>query len=349
MYEKLALIYSTLQDDESRMIFEKRLLFSLLGNEKHMQEMIHALIEQYGERDRVYHLLQWLSANEEEKIVIFGAGTACRHLLWILNSYNRKVDYLYDNKKTLHGTELYGIPVLSLEQLEAIKSECCVIVGVNLYTNEISKQLQELGFADNKVFTADNGWWLGDQRQYFDSHIMTPREREVFVDGGALDGADTLAFRSWCSGIEGKAYLFEPDEDNYLRTSKNVSEFKEALVIKKGLWSCEQNLRFSNDTSQGASINKEGKAIIQAVPLDKMFEHEQVTFIKMDIEGAELEALKGAKNVIQRDKPRLAICVYHKREDIISIPEYLLTLNPDYKFYLRHYGYLPLETVLYAI
>ena len=75
----------------------------------------------------------------------------------------------------------------------------------------------------------------------------------------------------------------------------------------------------------------------------------KITHIKMDIEGAELNALKGAKNIIQRDTPILAICVYHKIQDFVEIPNYILSLVPDYKLYLRHHNISGTETVLYAI
>jgi hypothetical protein len=83
---------------------------------------------------------------------------------------------------------------------------------------------------------------------------------------------------------------------------------------------------------------------IDDIVLDK-----KVSFIKMDIEGAELEALKGAKNTIQNNYPKLAIAIYHKPDDLLNIPQYILSLNRNYKFYLRHYGYNSWETILYAI
>ena len=76
---------------------------------------------------------------------------------------------------------------------------------------------------------------------------------------------------------------------------------------------------------------------------------EEVTFIKMDIEGAELKALKGAKNIILRDKPKLAISIYHKPEDIVEIPLFIKELVPEYKLYIRHYSNDSIETVLYAV
>lgn len=69
----------------------------------------------------------------------------------------------------------------------------------------------------------------------------------------------------------------------------------------------------------------------------------------MDIEGSELKALKGAEKTIRENKPRLAICIYHKRMDLIEIAAYLLKLVPEYRFYIRHYWSNMWETVLYAL
>ena len=68
----------------------------------------------------------------------------------------------------------------------------------------------------------------------------------------------------------------------------------------------------------------------------------------MDVEGAELKSLMGARNTIVKNHPRLAICAYHKLEDLYEIPEYILSLVPEYKFYLRHYASNAYELVLYA-
>ena len=76
---------------------------------------------------------------------------------------------------------------------------------------------------------------------------------------------------------------------------------------------------------------------------------DKITMIKMDIEGSELEALKGAKKTIQRDKPKLAICIYHKPEDMADIPLYIKELVPEYKLYIRHHSNFATETVLYAV
>ena len=86
----------------------------------------------------------------------------------------------------------------------------------------------------------------------------------------------------------------------------------------------------------------------RAVTIDTVVKDEKVGFIKMDIEGAEYGALHGAAETIKRDKPFLAICVYHKPGDVLAIMDYCHKLVPEYKFWLRHYGVSWTETVLYA-
>ncbi len=88
---------------------------------------------------------------------------------------------------------------------------------------------------------------------------------------------------------------------------------------------------------------------IEVTSIDKVLQGKEATFIKMDIEGSELAALQGAKETIQKYRPKLAISLYHKPEDMLEIPNYILNIVPDYKLYLRHYATNLWETVLYAI
>ena len=82
--------------------------------------------------------------------------------------------------------------------------------------------------------------------------------------------------------------------------------------------------------------------------MDEFLQNERVTFIKMDIEGAEYDALKGAEHIIRTQKPRLAISIYHDKNHIVDIPALLLSFREDYRFYIRHYSLLGNETVLYG-
>lgn len=88
--------------------------------------------------------------------------------------------------------------------------------------------------------------------------------------------------------------------------------------------------------------------IVKTISIDEMLEGEKCTFIKMDIEGAEMEALQGAQKSISKYYPKLAISIYHKDDDLWKIPYYIKKTWPEYKLYIRHYTYVTTETVLYA-
>ena len=118
-----------------------------------------------------------------------------------------------------------------------------------------------------------------------------------------------------------------------------------------GAWDETARLSFQSGLRGASYIDDANSSddYIDVIQIDSLMNKEEVTFIKMDIEGAELKALKGAKNIILRDKPKLAISIYHKPEDIVEIPLFIKELVPEYKLYIRHYSNDSIETVLYAV
>lgn len=144
----------------------------------------------------------------------------------------------------------------------------------------------------------------------------------------------------------------EPDY-TMQRVTKEYIKLKQlnaVTVIGKGAYSHSTTLRFNNSIESGSScINEQGKARIETISIDEMLNGQRVSYIKMDIEGAEMEALNGAHNTINKFRPKLAISVYHKEDDLWNIPDYLHKEYPWYKFYLRHYTPITTETILYAM
>jgi len=88
--------------------------------------------------------------------------------------------------------------------------------------------------------------------------------------------------------------------------------------------------------------------VVEVDTIDNVLLEEKVTYIKMDVEGAELAAIESARNTIMSYKPKLAICVYHKKEDLITIPKKILSLVPEYKLTLRAHAPMSISLVLYA-
>ena len=118
-------------------------------------------------------------------------------------------------------------------------------------------------------------------------------------------------------------------------------------IIPKAVYDRKGEISF-DVCSNGLSKVGTGTETVPTTALDEELDGKRVTFIKMDIEGAELPTLQGTKNIIKEQRPTLAISVYHKPEDIIEIPEYLIGLDIGYRFYLRHYSLYGIETVLYG-
>lgn len=189
--------------------------------------------------------------------------------------------------------------------------------------------------------------------RYFVKGIIKLDTNEVLIDGGAFVGDTVRVFRKISKNCFKKIICFEPDSYNY----KMLREINDSRVvcIQKGLSDKTQKLSFFNNGSVGSKIIEEGQnnpentVTIDVTSVDEMPECSDVTFIKMDIEGAELSALHGARKTIQNNKPKLAICLYHTDEDMLSIIEYVHELVPEYRLYVRHHSLFAAETVLYAI
>ena len=191
--------------------------------------------------------------------------------------------------------------------------------------------------------------------QYFDSEFISLSEKEIFVDAGMYIGDTADQFFRYVNNKYKAYYGFEPDSDNYNKANISLLEQPNVTTINKGLWNCDTQLYFSGNLSSSSKIenvstgNRYGNSV-NVTALDIYFKDKALpTFIKMDIEGAELEALKGAQSIIRRYKPKLAICAYHKPEDVYTIPELINSYRNDYVFYLRHYTNSIYETVFYAI
>lgn len=183
---------------------------------------------------------------------------------------------------------------------------------------------------------------------YFDSPISF-NDHEIMIDCGAFIGDTALAFVHHCMNYQ-KIYAIEPDPHSYKLLEQNTKHLK-IQTFQKGVSSTACTLSFSVQENGCSNLTHQGSLQIQTMTIDSLLKIESspITFIKMDIEGAELEALKGAKTVIERYKPKLAICVYHKKNDLIEIPKFIKSIHPDYKIYIRNHQMIPEDTVLYAI
>ena len=186
-----------------------------------------------------------------------------------------------------------------------------------------------------------------EELQYFD--MFSPVDEEVVIDAGCYNGATAINFLNWGKGKVKHVYSFEFDPINAAKCEENLKSYADKVtLVKKGTWDKDEVMHVSASGSSGSSVNHKGSTEVYLTSIDSVVQDERVTFIKMDVEGAELKSLMGARNTIIKNHPRLAICVYHKESDLYEIPGYILSLVPEYKFYLRHYCTCQWETILYA-
>jgi len=233
----------------------------------------------------------------------------------------------------------------------------------NLLSDTKSRRLLEKIINFRKTLKAEFYPIPDLEPQYFpsDINLFKSLDKIRFIDGGAFIG-DTLSpslkeFKKLNKNIEYIA-SFEPDIDNIQKLSieilKQKKEYKNTnfLIYPCGLWSKNEILSFnSNSNSNSSIVNKTSDNITQimAVALDQTLIGASPNYIKMDIEGAEKEAILGMQKIIKRDSPILAICLYHKPHDIWELPLLINELNNNYDMYLRIYGSMGLELVLYCV
>ena len=190
------------------------------------------------------------------------------------------------------------------------------------------------------------------ETQYFDDRIVTFLNGEVLVDCGAYTG-DSVIDYILKNPFYARIYTYEAFPECLEKCKINLSQVMDdgriiirevAVTNKKGLL----NFR-DNPFPASNAIDDSGKIKIQGVSLDDDIP-ERVTFIKMDIEGAELLALEGARRHIVEEKPTLAICVYHYPDHLWKVAKLIYSINPGYTFVLRQHSICScVETVLYAI
>ena len=278
--------------------------------------------------------LPYFSGKEYSGIVLVydNEGSEFRYTQRLLSSADWPYKYrLITLKDFLNGAEI---------------ADTELIVLALTYWGE-AKFFSRVAAGDIKAEVFGSLYSIREDLQYFD--VFSPTDNEIVIDAGAYDGATAIQFLKWGGGKVKKVYSLEFDPESAAKCKENLKPYADKIIlVDKGTWDKDEIMHIGTDGSSGSSTSIVGKTEVHLTAIDNIVKDEAVTFIKMDVEGAELKSLIGARNTIIKNHPRLAICVYHKSEDLYEIPGYILSIVPDYKFLLRHYCSREYETVLYA-
>jgi len=194
------------------------------------------------------------------------------------------------------------------------------------------------------------------EKQYFferDGVTIKPLPGDVVIDAGACFGDTALAFASTVK--DGKVYSFEPlprQREVLMRNlRRNDSLTGRVRVMPFALGEASDKTLMFSDGGAGARASQSGTVPVTSITMDDFVVREGlrgVDFIKMDIEGAETAALRGARETIRRFKPRLAVSIYHSLHDLVRIPQLVKSIKPAYSLYIDHHTIHAEETILYA-
>ena len=198
--------------------------------------------------------------------------------------------------------------------------------------------------------TYDIGWLCGFENnpslQYFEFDL---KGFDVFLDVGGYCGETTIEFIKRYPNYK-KVYFFEPNRYNMKLAKENLKNFNNIEYINKGCSYKSGSAYITNELTASTIIQTDSASdYVELVSIDEVVGIDERIFIKMDIEGSEYDALIGALNLIKNGKVAMAVSVYHKSDDLWKIPLLVLSINKNYRLFLRHYTEGINETVMYFL
>jgi FkbM family methyltransferase len=264
--------------------------------------------------------------------------------IFVITEYRLLNDSFFKNQQNIRKIKENMLKVMDILDDERSKE-----IMITLIKNWFDFDIAEIGYED--IYSQDH---------YFPDGVVLLNEDEVFVDAGAYIGDTLLEFIEKTNGKFDSYIAFELDSQNFKEMENAVNKMQPEIKNKIKLNNCaildkeqEINYEFGAHGSQSSCENVQSRTINintgKAVKLSNILKNHKITFIKMDIEGAEVKALSGAEEIIKIQKPKLAISIYHNIEHLWAIPLYLKHIVPEYKIFLRHHSPLEYETVCYAI
>lgn len=288
---------------------------------------------------------------DENDVAIYIATGVREYTLEILEELKAFQKAFVISRNPAYGPGKYDIARLSAEEskdkdiIQYVGSQLADEESIRVFDNLIRYRVtNEIQLLKDSFETS--------HRQYFPgADILSSSQNEVFLDAGGYNGETSIEFADWVQRKYRRIYILEADSFMNEITKENIrlSGLKNVEVVRKGAWSASGILHFKNDISTGSShIDENGGVAIETISIDELLDGSEASYIKMDIEGAEYEALLGASKTIEKFRPKLAISIYHKEDDLWKLPYYLMKNYPFYRFYIRHYTDITTETVLYA-
>ncbi len=171
--------------------------------------------------------------------------------------------------------------------------------------------------------------------------ILCLHDHESYLDLGAYRGDTIDEFLHYAGGSYEQITALEPDPKNYRKLWEHTAPMPRLQRFCMGIWCENTDLFFDDAQGRGSSLRKEGQRKVPVTTIDTLYQKRRLTYLKIDVEGAEEQALLGGRHVIEREKPKLNLALYHRSEDIFKLPLLIQSINPSYRLYLRQHPHIP--------
>lgn len=220
-----------------------------------------------------------------------------------------------------------------------------IIDTLDLFEDDMSRQIYVEAVCNRiapklatKIFNE-----LKTPGEYFESDVFSMDDNEYVVDAGAYKGDSIDKFLQSTGGKFGGIYSFELDSDIFKILEETAAKYDSdrIMLFNSGVSDETTEIKYSH-------IQGKEKHVEHITTLDQTLKDKKVTFIKMDVKTYELKALQGAKEIITRQTPKLAISAYHYLSDLWEVPQTIKEMVPEYKIYLRHHSPVVWDTDCYA-
>jgi len=292
--------------------------------------------EKMTKNEGKYQIVVSVGATHKDAIYTQLAKAHEKNPVWYLRGYElcgEKIDFYYVRKHADRFENAY----LSLAD----------DFSRNVFINVLNAKI-----SGNFAFYEE----IMSKTQYFDENIVKLTPNEVFLDVGAYTGDAVIEFIKRTNERYDSIIAVEPDKKTFTKLCKTVVKtgIDKVELHNMGAWD-KHGFLFFHDGQEASSCLSEVTgdislaSSVEVDAIDNILNGRRVTYISMDIEGAESQAILGAEQSIKKWKPKMAVSVYHKREDLFALLLLIKSFVSEYKFYLRHYTDNQTETFLYAI
>jgi FkbM family methyltransferase len=331
--------------------------------------------------------IDFKAKNFPSKVVLFGAGDGGKEAIGILDEYDIDVTEVFDNDKNKIGRFLIRdikitkphktsslvliASIYAYEIATQLRELGCsyMYFGPCFERNDYFKKIDKSNYnwltdhiADDKSKkiltdlhefrkTADPLYIPRSDYEIYDHPCVHAKKGFHIIDGGAWIG-DTAQFFYKKTGGDCFIHCFEPS-----KVSLEQIEIPNVRKIQKGLYDKDATMNFVENQKSGSqnfimpfSEENQNNETISVIRLDSYRKHikTKIDMIKLDIEGAEISAIRGGTELLKTDQPDLIIALYHKYNDLWEIPKLINEVNPEYRFFLGHHSQYCFDTILYA-